>query len=58
MPEEFKKGDAIRVKEGPFQESEGVVDEVFPDKDEVRAIIPIWGRPTPVVFENWMIELA
>ncbi|EQD37356.1 transcription antitermination protein NusG, partial [mine drainage metagenome] len=29
---EFLKGDAVKVREGPFENFEGVVDEIFPDK--------------------------
>jgi transcriptional antiterminator NusG len=55
--EDFKKGDAIRVNDGPFQGLDGLVDEVFPDKGQVRVIVTIYGRPTPIVLENWLIEL-
>jgi transcriptional antiterminator NusG len=56
--EDFKKGDAIRIKDGPFQGRDGVVDEVFPDDGRVRVIVTIYGRPTPIELENWLIELA
>lgn len=52
----FKKGDHIRVNEGPFLNSEGEVDDVIPDKGMVRIITTIFGRPTPLELEYWKIE--
>jgi transcriptional antiterminator NusG len=54
----MKKGDAIKVKEGPFENFEGEIDEVFPDKGQVRVIVTIFGRSTPIELEYWQIELA
>lgn len=52
----LKKGDAIKVKEGPFENFEGEIDEVFPDKGQVRVIVTIFGRPTPIELEYWQVE--
>jgi transcriptional antiterminator NusG len=52
----MKKGDAIKVKEGPFENFEGEIDEVFPDKGQVRVIVTIFGRATPIELEYWQIE--
>ncbi|MFQ5429737.1 MAG: transcription termination/antitermination protein NusG [Phycisphaerae bacterium] len=54
----MKKGDAIKVKEGPFENFEGEIDAVFPDKGQVRVIVKIFGRPTPIELEYWQIELT
>lgn len=54
----MKKGDAIKVKEGPFENFEGEIDEVFPDKGQVRVIVSIFGRATPIELEYWQIEQA
>lgn len=53
---EFKKGDKIKVTNGAFQNFEGEVDEVIPDKGMVRIITTIFGRPTPLELEYWQIE--
>jgi len=53
---EFKKGDPIKVKEGPFENFEGTVDEIFPDKGIVRVIVTIFGRATPLELEYWQLE--
>ena len=55
---EFAKGDSITIKEGPFQNMEGTVDEVLPDQGKVRVIVTIFGRATPVDLEIWLIEKA
>ncbi len=54
----MKKGDPIKVKEGPFENFEGEIDEVFPDKGQVRVIVTIFGRATPIELEYWQIELT
>jgi transcription termination/antitermination protein NusG len=53
---EFKKGDSIKIKEGPFENFEGTVDEIFPDKGMVRVIVTIFGRATPLELEYWQLE--
>lgn len=52
----FKPGDKVKVREGSFENFEGVVDEINPQKGTVKVIVTIFGRPTPVEFEYWMIE--
>lgn len=58
MQVEFASGDAVKVKEGPFENFEGHVDEVLADKGLVRVIVTIFGRATPVELEYWQIEKA
>jgi transcriptional antiterminator NusG len=53
---EFSEGDAVRIKEGPFENFEGVVREVIPSKGLVRVVVTIFGRPTPVELEYWQVE--
>jgi transcriptional antiterminator NusG len=52
---EFGKGDGVKVKEGAFENFDGVVDEVLADKGLVRVIVTIFGRSTPVELEYWQI---
>jgi transcriptional antiterminator NusG len=51
-----EKGDAVKIKEGPFENFDGVIEEVTPDKGMVKVIVTIFGRPTPVVLEYWQLE--
>lgn len=52
----FKKGDRIKVTEGPFENFEGVVDEINSQKGTVKVIVTIFGRPTPIEIEYWQVE--
>jgi len=52
----FKKGDKVKVTEGPFENFEGVVDEINSQKGTVRVIVTIFGRPTPIEMEYWQVE--
>lgn len=53
---DFQKGDAIKIREGPFENMEGSVEELLPDQGKVRVIVTIFGRATPIELEYWMIE--
>lgn len=55
---EFKKGEQVKIKEGPFEDFEGAVDEIQPDKGTVRVIVTIFGRATPVELQYWQVEKA
>jgi transcriptional antiterminator NusG len=52
----FKKGDRVKVTEGPFENFEGVVDEINTQKGTVRVIVTIFGRATPIEIEYWQVE--
>ncbi len=52
----MKKGDAVKIKEGPLESFEGVVDDVVPAKGIVRVTVTIFGRATPVDLEYWQVE--
>ncbi len=53
---DFKKGDRIKVTSGPFFDFTGVVDEITPEKEKLRALISIFGRETPVELEFFQVE--
>jgi transcriptional antiterminator NusG len=48
---QFEEGDQVRVIDGPFNNFQGVVDEVKPDKEKLRVLIAIFGRSTPVELD-------
>jgi transcriptional antiterminator NusG len=52
----FKKGDKVKVREGPFENFEGLVDEINTQKGTVRVIVTIFGRSTPIEIEYWQVE--
>ena len=55
---DFAKGDNVIIKEGAFQGYEGTIDEVFPDKGQVRVLVTIFGRQAPVDMEYWFVQRA
>jgi len=52
----FQKGESVKIKEGPFENFDGIVDEVNPEKGLVRVVVTIFSRPTPVELEYWQVE--
>lgn len=44
----FEPGETVRIKEGPFTDFEGRVEEVMYDKSRLRCFVSIFGRETPV----------
>lgn len=55
---QFKKDDRVKVRDGPFENFEGTVEEVLADQGKVRIITTIFGRPTPLELEYWQVERA
>lgn len=53
---DFTKGEQVKIKEGAFENFEGTVDEVIPEKGLIRVIVTIFGRQTPVELEYWQVE--
>jgi transcriptional antiterminator NusG len=44
----FEIGDAVKIKEGPFNDFDGVVDEIHPEKGKIKVMVSVFGRSTPV----------
>ena len=55
---DLHKGDNVTIKEGAFQGYEGTIDEVFPDKGQVRVLVTIFGRQAPIDMEYWFVQRA
>jgi transcriptional antiterminator NusG len=53
---DFKKGDAVKVNDGSFENYEGEVDSVDRKRGLVTVVLTIFGRPTPVDVEYWQVE--
>jgi transcriptional antiterminator NusG len=52
----FITGEAVRVKEGPFKNFTGTIEDADLEKGKVKVMISIFGRPTPVELESWQVE--
>jgi len=53
---EFVVGEFVRVKDGPFTDFNGSVEDVNYEKNKVRVAVTIFGRATPVELDFSQIE--
>ena len=53
---DFKEGQMVQIKEGPFRNVEGYVEEVNPTSGKVKVVINIFNRATPVELEYWQVQ--
>jgi len=52
----FSRGESVRVKDGPFIDFVGTVDEVNTEKGRVKILLSIFGRETPVQLDFLQVE--
>jgi transcriptional antiterminator NusG len=54
--QQFVEGDEVRVTVGAFANFSGTVQEVKPDKQKLKVMVSIFGRPTPVELDFSHVE--
>ena len=54
----FESGEAVRIKEGPFTDFHGNVEDVNYEKSKLRVSVTIFGRSTPVELDFSQVEKA
>ena len=52
----FRKGQSIRVTDGPFIDFVGVVDDINAEKGKVKVLLSLFGRETPVELDFLQVE--
>ncbi len=52
----FRKGQGVRVIDGPFTDFVGAVEEVNTDKGKVKVLLSLFGRETPVELDFLQVE--
>ncbi len=52
----FRKGESVRIVDGPFIDFIGVVDELNTDKGKVKILVSFFGRETPVELDFLQVE--
>ena len=53
----IKEGDSIRIKEGPFKDYTGVVEEILKERSKLKAMVVIFGRSIPVELNFSEVEV-
>jgi len=52
----FEIGETVVIKDGAFENFEGVIESVDPDRGRLKLSVTIFGRSTPVEVEYWQVE--
>lgn len=47
----YRQGDSIKIKEGPFKDFTGVVEDISPEKGKMKVMVSVFGRSTPVELD-------
>jgi transcriptional antiterminator NusG len=52
----FALGEHIRIKDGPFSDFTGVIDEINAERGKLKVLVSIFGRETPVELDFLQVE--
>ena len=53
---DFTLGETVQVKEGPFANFTGTIEELDKDKGKLKVLVNMFGRDTPVELDFTQIE--
>lgn len=53
----FKVGDVVKVIDGPFNDFAGSVEEINEEKNKVKVLVSVFGRPTPIELDFLQVKL-
>ena len=49
-------GENVKIKDGAFENFEGVIEEIDQERGKLKLLVSIFGRSTPVEVEYWQVE--
>ena len=52
----YEIGETVRIKDGAFENFEGVIREIDNERGKLRLMVSIFGRSTPVELEFWQVD--
>lgn len=52
----FNLGDKVKVKDGTFAGMDGQIDGIDAEKGQLRVLMTVFGRQTPIDLEVWQVE--
>lgn len=53
---EFKKGDLVKIVDGPFKDLDGKVSEIDSERGKIKVLVNMFGRDTPVELDSLQIK--
>ncbi len=56
MNEPFIIGETVKITDGPFNDFNGTIEEIYEEKKKLKVIVKIFGRRTPVELNFMQVE--
>ena len=53
---DFDPGEIVKIRDGAFENFEGRIESIDPDRGKLKLSVSIFGRFTPVEVEYWQVE--